>query len=166
VAAAASSSDRWQLWTAERGELFLLYARQRTRTEEDAQDVLQESLTEAWRRSQGEIPDNALVFATIRRRAIDYGRAMDRRQRREDQAASSVEHWFQPDFTAGDAHLTVATALQALPEHLREVVALTLWGDLSFPEIAEITSVPVPTATSRYRYALEKLRETLTPLFS
>jgi RNA polymerase sigma-70 factor (ECF subfamily) len=146
--------------------MFLLYARQRTRTEEDARDVLQESLTEAWRRSQRELPDNALVFSTIRRRAIDFGRAMDRRQRREDQAAACVELWFQPDFTAGDAHLAVATALRALPEHLREVVALKLWGDLTFPEIAEITSVPVPTATSRYRYALEKLRETLTPQFA
>lgn len=146
--------------------MFLLYARQRTRTEEDARDVLQESLTEAWRRSQGGLPDNALVFATIRRRAIDFGRAMDRRQRREDQAAANVELWFQPDFTARDAHLAVATALQALPEHLREVVALKLWGDLTFPEIAEITSVLVPTATSRYRYALEKLRETLTPQFA
>lgn len=164
--ASLSTTERWRLWITERGEMFLLYARQRTRCEEDARDVVQEALTEAWKRSRGEVPDNALVFATIRRRAIDFGRALDRRQRREQQSAHATEHWFQPDFSEGDTHLAVANAMQALPDNLREVVVLKLWGDLTFPEIATITDVPVPTATSRYRYALEKLRETLSPQFT
>ncbi len=159
-------SDRWRHWIAERAEGFLLYARQRTRCEEDAHDVVQEALRECWRRAGGEPPDNALVFATIRRRAIDQGRALESRRRRETAVAAETELWFQPDFTESDTHLTVARAVQELPVHLQEVVSLKLWGDLTFPEIAEITGVPVPTATSRYRYALDRLRETLAGLLT
>ena len=161
-----TNTSRWRAWIAEKGEVFLLYARQRTRCEEDAHDVVQEALTESWRRSNGEVPDAALVFATIRRRAIDQGRATTSRTRREGLVAESTEQWFQPDFSESDTHLTVAAALEKLPENLREVVSLKLWGGLTFPEIASITGVPVPTATSRYRYALDRLRETLTPQFA
>ena len=163
---AETNTSRWRTWIAEKGEIFLLYARQRTRTEEDAHDVVQEALTEAWRRSMGEVPDAALVFATIRRRAIDHGRATESRTRREGMVAESADQWFQPDFSEGDTNTAVAAALKSLPDHLREVVSLKLWGGLTFPEIAGITGVPVPTATSRYRYALDRLRETLTPQFA
>lgn len=164
--ASDSTTDRWRLWIAEKAEVFLLYARQRCRTEEDARDVIQDALAESWRRSGESVPDAALVFATIRRRAIDHGRAAESRQRRETDHAAHTELWFQPDFTAADTHTAVATALAALPDHLRETVTLKLWGDLTFPEIAGITGVPVPTATSRYRYAIDRLRETLTPQFA
>ncbi len=166
VANNPSTMDPWQCWIAERAEVFLLYARQQTRSEEDAHDVLQEALAETWRRAHGEIPDQALVFATIRRRAIDAGRAAGSRARREAAHASLTEAWFQPDPSTGDTHRAVGAALGELPEHLRECVTLKLWGDLTFPQIAEITGVPVATATSRYRYAIERLRETLTPMFS
>ena len=146
--------------------MFLLYARQQTRSEEDARDVVQEALTESWRRSRLDLPDNALVFATIRRRAIDCGRATASRSRRESEIAEGTDTWFQPDFSENDTHRAVAAALKKLPEHLREVVTLKLWGGLTFSEIAGLTGVPVPTATSRYRYALDRLRETLGPLFA
>jgi DNA-directed RNA polymerase specialized sigma24 family protein len=34
-----------------------------------------------------------------------------------------------------------------------------VWEDLSFREIAELLSAPLQTIASRYRYALEKLRQ-------
>ncbi len=91
---------------------------------------------------------------------------MDSRIRRDTRHVSQIEVWFQPDFSAADTHLVVTEALRKLPEPLRETVTLRLWGDLSFPEISEITRVPVATATSRYRLAIERLRETLGPVFS
>lgn len=160
------TTERWRQWIAEKAEAFLLYARQRTRSEEDARDVLQEALTESWRRANGQVPDAALVYATIRRRAIDHGRATDSRARREAAHADMTGDWFQPDFSAGDTHTVVADAIRSLPDHLRETVVLKLWSGLTFNEIAGITGVPVPTATSRYRYAIDRLRETLTPQFA
>ncbi|MEZ5303246.1 MAG: RNA polymerase sigma factor [Verrucomicrobiales bacterium] len=152
------NSQSWRRWIAEKAERFLLYARQQARSEEDAQDILQESLAECWRRSGGSVPDTALVFATLRRRAIDFGRSADRRARREKWVAAEQGAWFEADFAASDTHRVLEEALRQLPPDLRETVSLRVWGDLTFPEIAEIMRVPVPTAASRFRYALERLR--------
>lgn len=149
----------WEDWIEAEGEIFFLYARQKTRSESDAKDVLQDALTEAWRKSGGETPNKALVFKTIQRRAIDLGRSMDRRSKRENNYGGGQALWFSPDFTVSDTRQHLAEAVQKLPENLREVLTLRIWGELSFPEIAELNQIPLATANSRYRYALERLRE-------
>ncbi|MEN8681059.1 MAG: sigma-70 family RNA polymerase sigma factor [Akkermansiaceae bacterium] len=156
----------WSSWIAENGEAFFLYARQKTRSESDAKDVLQDALTEAWRRTSEGLPERSLVFATIRRRAIDCGRSIDRRSKREIKFADDSPNWFVPDFSANDVRHQLASAIETLPETLSEVLFLKIWGDLTFPAISKLINIPVATATSRYRYALERLREctTLTEL--
>jgi RNA polymerase sigma-70 factor (ECF subfamily) len=157
------ASEIWRSWIAGRAHTFLLYARQQTQTEEDARDLLQEALFESWRRTTRGVPDNALVFATIRRRAVDHARAAGSRSQREAVWAGGEGEWFEPDPTRADTDRVLAAAVQELPEQLREVLTLRIWGELSFPEIARLTGAPVATATSRYRYALERLREILGP---
>ena len=149
----------WEGWVASQGEVFFLYARQQTRSESDAKDVMQEALTEAWRRTGGVTPDRGLVFATIRRRAVDLGRSIDRRARREINYMDGQAPWFVPDFSANDTREQLASAIEDLPDHLREVLVLRIWCEMSFPAISEIIEVPLATANSRYRYALERLRE-------
>jgi len=159
----STESEQWRAWIAERARTFLLYARQQTQSEEDARDVLQEALLEAWRRTEAGTPDDALVFATIRRRAIDLARSAGSRARREAVWAEEKPDWFDPDLSAPDTASALAAAVMALPETLREVLTLRIWGELPFTEIARLLDVPVPTANSRYRYALEHLRTTLDP---
>jgi len=53
----------------------------------------------------------------------------------------------------------VCRLLDRLPQEQREVVSLHLHGELTFSEIADALHIPVNTAKSRYRYAVEKLRE-------
>jgi RNA polymerase sigma-70 factor (ECF subfamily) len=52
-------------------------------------------------------------------------------------------------------------ALKRLPAEQREVVVLKISGGLTFAEIAATLDIRPNTAASRYRYALEKLRQTL-----
>lgn len=151
----------WQAWLDDEGPGLLLYARQQTRDEADAQDIFQEALSECWHRCGHRVPDRSLVVATIRRRAIDLGRSMDSRRRREDTVARTAATWFCGEAEAADTRAFVGKAVRGLPEHLREVLVLRHWNGLSFPEIARITDVPVATATSRHRYALDRLREIL-----
>jgi RNA polymerase sigma-70 factor (ECF subfamily) len=158
-----AASETWRTWIAGRAHTFLLYARQQTQTEEDARDLLQEALFESWRRTADGVPDNALVFATIRRRAVDHARAAGSRGKREAAWAGGSMDWFEPDPAGADTDRALNDAVQSLPDHLREVLTFRIWGELSFPDIARLTGVPVATATSRYRYALEKLREILGP---
>ena len=42
---------------------------------------------------------------------------------------------------------------------------LKLWDGLTFEQIAAALDIPPNTAASRYRYALDKLRERLRPLY-
>jgi RNA polymerase sigma-70 factor (ECF subfamily) len=160
----SSEAHRWQLWLKDHGEVFFLYARQQTRSEADAKDVFQEALVEAWRKSGEATPDKAMVLATIRRRAIDLGRSMDRRTVREQRVCGEAPAWLVTDYAENDTREFLRAAISGLPEALREVLILRIWGDLSFPAIARLTDVPLATATSRYRYALERLRGTLTEL--
>lgn len=157
-------SPCWESWLEENGERFFLYARQQTRTECDAKDVFQEALTEAWHKADGEIPDRAMVIATIRRRAIDLGRSTDRRACREQAFHEKAPPWFEADYSTADTGDYLAAAIQDLPGDLREVLILRIWEDMSFPAIAQLTGVPTNTANSRYRYALERLRGCLTEL--
>ena len=55
----------------------------------------------------------------------------------------------------------VMKALSCLPQYQRETVILRFYYDLKVREIAKITGVGIPTAKSRLRQGMEKLREIL-----
>ena len=57
------------------------------------------------------------------------------------------------------------TALNELPAEQRTVAQLKLWDGLTFDEIARAQGIPLNTAASRYRYAIDKLRALLRPLY-
>jgi len=62
-----------------------------------------------------------------------------------------------------EAALAVQKALAELPEEQREVVIMRTWSGMTLDEVAAAINAPLNTAASRYRYALEKLREKLRP---
>jgi RNA polymerase sigma-70 factor (ECF subfamily) len=62
-----------------------------------------------------------------------------------------------------EAALSLQAALLELPEEQREAVMMRIWSGMTLEEIAVATGVSLNTAASRYRYALEKLRERLKP---
>ena len=151
------SPQDWRTWLEANARRLLLFARDQTRSEADAQDVLQDALVETWRRVGGHTPDHALVFATIRRRAIDLARRNDRRESREFAAPD----WFQAPVGEPAHDDDLERAVKALPAHLREVVVLKTWSELTFQQIADTLRIPLNTAASRYRYALDHLRAAL-----
>ncbi len=155
----------WEEWLAEHTGRFLFFARQQTRTEADAEDVLQDALVETWRRTGGR-PDVTLVYATIRRRAIDLARATDRRAVREQAVAAPAAAWFDTAVHQRETTALLEQALRALPEEQRLVVTLKDWGGLTFAEVATALDIPPGTAASRHRLAVAKLRELLLPAFS
>lgn len=55
----------------------------------------------------------------------------------------------------------IAEALDKLPNDQREVVALRVYADQRFPEIARHQGVSVNTVEGRFRYAMAKLRKSL-----
>lgn len=157
-----TSTSVWRRWLEQHAGRLLLFARQQTRTEADAEDLLQEALVECWKRiGADDLPPLALVFATIRRRAIDRARRDQRRAQREAAGGADEPVWFDTAGSDAETRELVTAALQKLPEIHREVVTLKIWGELTFAEIAAALEIPANTAASRYRYGLELLRKEL-----
>ena len=162
------TNAEWQSWLQEHASKFLFYARQQSRSEADAQDLMQEAIIEAAHRHAGQgPPDPALVFATIHRRAIDWARREDRRSARES-AASELQSspWFDTSIEDRERARLIQDAMNRIPEIYREVLTLKVWGELTFNEIAEALAIPANTAASRYRYGLEELRRLTKEVFT
>jgi RNA polymerase sigma-70 factor (ECF subfamily) len=138
---------------------LLLFARTRTRSEADAEDLLQEAVVESAGKNEGNLPDLPLVYATIRRRAIDLARKTDRRIAREEVVAEESDTcWFDDTIEQKETARVIDRAIKKMPEKFREVVILKIWSDLTFAQIAEALDIPLNTAASRYRYGLEILK--------
>jgi RNA polymerase sigma factor (sigma-70 family) len=96
-------------------------------------------------------------------------RARDQFRREMKQAGRAAEGPDCPPAVAGPVQqlvkneqaAAVLAAIGQLPCEQREVFVLHAQADLSFREIAAVQGAPVRTVHSRYRYALEKLRELL-----
>ena len=155
-----SHNQVWEAWVEQYSAQLLLYARQQVGYLPEAEDLVQEAMIESWRRKGGdEPPPLPLVYATIRRRAIDRNRAASRRRQREEAAGSESPAWFVSDVGAGDRADKLQFYLQELPGEQREVLVMKIWGGLTFQEIATALEIPMFTAASRYRYAVEALRK-------
>jgi RNA polymerase sigma-70 factor (ECF subfamily) len=156
-----SRRNEWETWVAEHSPGFLLFARQQSRSEAEAQDLVQEAIVECWnKQADGSPPPKEWVFATIRRRAIDAARTQTRRAQREQTAHDQAPGaWFDSSPEDRERDHLIANAMQQLPDIYREVITLKIWGGLTFEAIAGALDIPANTAASRYRYGLAELRK-------
>jgi RNA polymerase sigma-70 factor (ECF subfamily) len=103
----------------------------------------------------------------IRRIAIDHARQGRRQARKTARLAAETETaWFEPPGENGDRAELLERSLRDLPAEQREVVVLKIWGGLTFEAIGEVLGISPHTAASRYRYALNHLRRTLSPVLT
>lgn len=170
-----SSPSEWREWLETHGPKMLLFARQQTRSPQDAEDVLQDAivkLVEKIRHDEfvgGPEAWQPYLYTTIRRLAIDLSRRDDRRKRREDtvgmetgDAMHEVFHpWFESESSDDETRVQLEEKLKELPEKFSEVIVMKIWGERTFAEIGEILGISQNTAASRYRYGLEALKKSL-----
>ena len=152
----------WKSWFARHGAKLLLFARQQSRRPDEAEDLLQEAFVRIWRLygHTGEVSPG-LVYRAIRRLAIDWARSIDRRQIRENKVAldSPLSFCFERTLEQDERKKALLRAVERLPDQQKEVVTLKIWGELTFDEIARILDESLNTVASRYRYALQKLKD-------
>lgn len=157
------------LYDAHAAGLFHYFA-SFTGTEADAKDLLQELFIKLGRQTvPADIANmRAWLLRLAHRHAIDWVRRHRVRQRAEEQAHTHpAADMFAPQDDPDQAELArrLLHALALLPLEQRSVAQLKLWDGLTFEEIAAVQGIPLNTAASRYRYALEKLRSELRPLY-
>jgi RNA polymerase sigma-70 factor (ECF subfamily) len=147
-----------QLYDAHGGAL-LAYARSFTGDHAQAEDLVHQVFASLLRedRSAPDVP-LAYLYRSVRNAALNSRRNGSREAPLEGAPALFVHR-------GGDqeAALALQAALQDLPQEQREVVIMRIWSGMTLEEIARATGQSVNTVASRYRYALAKLRERLTP---
>ena len=152
----------WKSWFARHGAKLLLFARQQSRRPDEAEDLLQEAFVRIWRLygHTGEVAPG-LVYRAIRRLAIDWARSIDRRKAREDKVAldSPLSFSFDRTLEQDERKQALLRAVERLPAEQREVLILKIWAELTFDEIARTLDESLNTVASRYRYALQKLKD-------
>ena len=159
----SATSATWDEWFAAHGNRLLLFAQQQAGS--DAEDVVQEALCQLWRFCSDTPPDLALAFHRIRLTAIDFARSRNRRAARETETyrlQQPTSRWFEREDKTGRDGEALELAIRELPPEQQEVVTLKIWGDLTFQEIGETLDISLNTAASRYRYAMDKLKEKMT----
>lgn len=141
-----------------------------TGNEADAKDLLQEIFIRLAKSSHlldGVGAPRSYLFRVAHRLVIDRHRREKTRQHYDDRAYQERDSFAPTEPLAQDAlwiQKTLASSLDALPPEQKAVVILKVWEEMTFAEIAEVLDISANTTASRYRYALDKLRDELRPL--
>jgi RNA polymerase sigma factor (sigma-70 family) len=162
---------------------FLGFIRQRVRSQEEAEDILQDVFTNVLAASanvQKPIENIASwVFTAVRNRIIDSYR----KKRAEnfsdlqtpgqiDDGADSFENFIGDTTTSPETELTrkiiwesVQEGLAELPDEQRDVFVKNEFEGVSFREMSEESGVNINTLLARKRYAVLHLRRRLKDLY-
>jgi len=141
-----------------------------TGDEGETRDVLQEIFVRLAKTPgllDGVAARRSFLFRMAHRLVIDRYRREQTRQEYDDRAGQERETFTRPEPAAADVawlQKVLASSLDALPPEQKAVVILKVWEEMTFAEIAGLLDISANTAASRYRYALDKLREELRPL--
>jgi len=139
------------------------YALTITRNRHDAEDVVQQAIVQLALHPQGvadALQPWAYCLTVLRNEAL----RVVRKRPVTTVMADSANPLETEDPSGFEVNETVAAALATLPASQAEVVALKVWEQMTFAEIAEVLGQSPNTVASRYRYALEKLTKQLQPL--
>lgn len=158
---------------ARHGDELLHFVYAKTRDEDVAQDIVQES----WMKfvdavKTGKYSEQgtflAWIYRVARNKTMDYFRKQKRsKEQSMENCMFMVDAQMDEQFNAdelmcmGDMHELMWKAVQNLPENQKEVLEMRIVAGMSFKEIAEETGVGINTALGRMRYAVINLRKQL-----
>jgi RNA polymerase sigma-70 factor (ECF subfamily) len=159
---AEQQERRMQALYEDHGRALQGYVTRLTHDPQRAEDIVQETLLRAWRRSDSLSGDSASLrpwlFTVARNLAVDSHRARARTEAYEidaaDEAAAAqldraLETW------------QIAEALARLSADHRDAIVETFFRGRSVAEAATVLRVPPGTIKSRTYYGLRALREIL-----
>jgi RNA polymerase sigma-70 factor (ECF subfamily) len=159
---AAISQKQLAQWYEAHGTELMLYAHQ-WNPDQQAEDIVQDAFIKLLK--QRRCPDNvrAWLFRIVRNASISMARRVQRRL-----AGQKSMHretlWFESrDDDLIDARLA-QDLLQTLEPHLREIVMLRIWGQMTLKEISQVMNKSIPWIHHDYKMALEIIKRKLEHL--
>ncbi len=150
----AFSEQLREMYEADRDALYG-YAVAITGDRGAAEDAIHEAFRRLLGRGRAPAELRPYVFRCVRNAAIDERRRAPRGS--DGPFEESPDGTGTDDIRAGEWN----AMLRRLGDDERETIAMKVFDDLTFREIAEARGVPLHTAASWYRRGLEKLRAML-----
>jgi RNA polymerase sigma-70 factor (ECF subfamily) len=153
------SKETEQMMEAERNGL-LQYACYRLGNIEDAEDAVQDVFVKMQQRLTEKREDIKNLTAYLYRTLANLCISRQREAKRTliipiDGLSDPIEpetEDFEQEFRR------INQLLSEIPDEQAEVIRLRFFGEKSFQEIADILSIPLTTAKSRFAYGLEKIK--------
>jgi RNA polymerase sigma-70 factor (ECF subfamily) len=136
----------------------------------DAEDLVQEFFVKLAKTGfdlESLRQEKAWIFTIARNLTLDWHRSNARRPRSTSQCHDFLTFPLEPAANPDAAFLgrEMIAALDELPAEQRLVVQMRLWEGFTLREIAENQDIPLQTAASRLRYAVDRLRQRLRHLY-
>ncbi|MEO8062436.1 MAG: RNA polymerase sigma factor [Pseudomonadota bacterium] len=147
------------------------FALRLVRNPADAAELVNESMLEVWKAAntfRGGSRVRTWLLSIVNHRAVD----LLRRKRRHGGGVELDDDLVDegvcpmPDVLAGAQNAQqVRACIDRLPERQRQVVHLTFFEQLAYPEIAQVLEVPAGTVKTRMMHAKSKLMHCLAGFF-
>ena len=137
------------------------YARSLTRNEDDAEDLVHDTLVRAYEKQANFRPGSNLrtwLFSVLHNTFIDGFRSATSEARRNAQAALTADTVQQPAQEHSVRLGQVRQAFLTLPEEQRSALHLVAIEGLSYEEAAKILGIPIGTLMSRISRARAAMR--------
>ncbi len=145
---------------AERQDWLFRFAYMRIGNREDAEDVVQEVLLGVFRRLREKTKVESVeqyLIRSVSNACTDYFRRKPLKIVPLDKAEHIQAN--ESDRLIHEEYVRISKLLDSLPEEQAEIVRLKCYDELTFKQIAELLSIPEPTAKSRYRYAIMHIQQ-------
>jgi RNA polymerase sigma-70 factor (ECF subfamily) len=132
-----------------------------------APDVTQEVFLQLWQQPERFDPSkgslHSLLLTMTHHKSIDLIRSNRARTSREHRTAFNPAEHLELDegLLRNEMAVRVSRAVNQLPEHLKDAIVTTFYGDCTYKETATVLGQPEGTIKSRIRLGLEQLREAL-----
>ena len=136
---------------------LILYGRALGLSHQESEDVLQETFLALIALDTTPANPVGYCLTAFRNRALNYRRGLWRRLARE----LVSQAWFEKDEANDTQEQALMATLATLPCDQREAIVLKIWHAYTFEEIGELAGISPNTAAGRYRYGIEKLRNSL-----
>lgn len=137
-----------------------------TRNPADAEELFQETFLRALRAGSRFDPSRRFkpwIFTIATNLARDRAKRAAHHATPELRAPDELPENRQQDMERRrNLSVDLSRALEALPDHHREIIELRYFDGLEEPEIARAANIPRGTVKSRLHHALRKLRDLMT----
>lgn len=140
---------------------LFLYAMSLLKIQEEAEEAVQNLFLKLVKNPELTINVKNLktyFFSAIKNESISI---INKRKNNLSLDENKSEGLFLPASGNNCEEILLRDALEILPAEQKEVLILKIYDNLSFKEIGKVLDIPLNTAASRYRYAIDSLRKKL-----